>query len=277
MASPLLEQRHHHLSLKTPRGLIVNADATRMAQVLSNLVANAAKYTSQGGEIEIEATPSGDEVVIRVRDNGDGIPPDLLPHVFDLFVQAKRTLARSEGGLGIGLALVKNLVSLHGGAVTATSEPGRGSEFTVTLPRFTRSSAPRMTAQVSPLLPAAKSGKRVLVVDDNRDFAEMLVSTLTTLGYEVTMAADAVTALGLLREFQAEAAVLDLGLPVLDGFELARRIREEFPTNTPRLIAVTGYGQQHDRARTADVGFADHLVKPIDIRAMVAALERTDA
>ncbi len=277
MASPLLEQRHHSLSLRVPRGLIVNADAARMAQIVSNLVTNAAKYTPHGGEIEVEATSQGADVVICVRDNGDGIAPDLLPRVFELFVQAKRTIARSEGGLGIGLALVKNLVTLHGGAVTATSELGKGSEFTVTLPRFAQVPAPRRTAQIAALLPAARSGKRVLVVDDNPDFAEMLVSTLSTLGYEVTMASDAVTALEQLREFQVEAAVLDLGLPVLDGFELARKIREEFPTNTPRLIAVTGYGQEHDRARTADVGFADHLVKPIDIRAMVAALERPNA
>lgn len=277
MASPLLEQRHHHLSLNVQRGLMVNADPGRMAQVISNLLSNAAKYTPQSGRIEVSATSNGHDVVIQVRDNGDGIPPDLLPHVFDLFVQAKRTIARSEGGLGIGLALVKNLVTLHGGAVTATSVLGQGSEFTVTLPRFLQTSAARATGEQAPLLPAARSGKRVLVVDDNRDFAEMLGTTLTALGYEVTMASDGVTALQMLRDFQAEAAVLDLGLPVLDGFELARKIQEEFPTNTPRLIAVTGYGQQHDRERSADVGFTDHLVKPIDIRAMVAAIERPSA
>ncbi len=274
IVSPLLEQRHHRLTMTVPRGLTVNADSARLAQIVSNLLSNAAKYTRPNGHIELRASGTADEVVIQVRDNGEGISPDLLPRIFDLFVQGKRTFDRSDGGLGIGLSLVNNLVALHGGSASVTSNgiPGDGSEFTIRLPRFVRVVA---TEQVSrDALPGAPMRKRVLVVDDNRDFAEMLAATLATLGYEVTMAGDAIDALERLKNFEAEAAVLDLGLPVLDGFELARRIQQEFPDRTPRLIAVTGYGQQHDRDRSAGVGFADHLVKPIDIGAVVAALER---
>lgn len=279
MASPLFEQRHHQLSMQVERGLVVNGDPGRLAQIVSNLLSNAAKYTRPNGLIAIEARADAAEVVIQVRDNGEGIAAELLPQVFELFVQGKRTFDRAEGGLGIGLSLVKNLVTLHGGVVTATSPgtPGKGSEFTVRLPRLIQATAPDPANNASLGPGSAKGRKRVLVVDDNRDFAEMLTSMLGALGYDVTMAGDAVSALEVLRNFSAEAAVLDLGLPVLDGFELARKIREEFPNRTPRMIAVTGYGQQHDRERSADVGFADHLVKPIDINAMVAALERANA
>jgi PAS domain S-box-containing protein len=279
MVSPLLEQRHHRLVMTVPRGLMVNADPARLAQIVSNLLSNAARYTRPNGQIAVEATASGSDVAICVRDNGEGIPPDLLPRVFDLFVQGRRTLDRSEGGLGIGLALVKNLVALHGGTVTVASAgvPGQGSAFTVRLPRFDHAALAGGRAEVAAAPEVARTGKRVLVVDDNRDFAEMLASTLTAVGYEVTIAFDGVSALERLREHPVEAAVLDLGLPVLDGFELARKIRELFPARTPRLIAVTGYGQPHDRERSADTGFADHLVKPIDMKAMVAALERPGA
>ncbi len=272
MASPLLEQRLHELSLTVPQGLTIHADPARMAQVIANLLTNAAKYTQRKGQIAVDASAENGQVQIRVRDNGSGIDPELLPRVFDLFAQGRRTFDRSEGGLGIGLALVKNLVSMHGGTVEVTSTVGVGSEFTVRLPLHT---AATTSASSSDAPTASRAGKRrILVVDDNRDFAEMLADSLTSMGYQVALASDAVTALERLRDFHAEAALLDLGLPVLDGFELARQIRAQFPDRTPRLIAVTGYGQRHDRDRSADVGFADHLVKPIDLDAMVSAIER---
>jgi PAS domain S-box-containing protein len=277
MASPLLEQHRHRLTMKVSRGITVNADPSRLAQVISNLLTNAAKYTRPNGHVELEVTRGASDVFIHVRDNGQGISPELLPRVFDLFTQGKRTFDRSEGGLGIGLALVKNLVTLHGGEVSVASTVGTGSEFTVRLPLHAQASVERPRASGVAAPRVGKHAKRVLVVDDNRDFAEMLASSLTALGYEVSTASDGVIALERLREFPAEAAVLDLGLPVIDGFELARQIREQFPSRIPRLIAVTGYGQQHDRERTAEVGFADHLVKPIDMKAMVAALERPPA
>ncbi|MCW5801362.1 MAG: PAS domain S-box protein [Deltaproteobacteria bacterium] len=274
MASPLLEQYHHKLTMRVPRGLVVQADPARLAQVISNLLTNAAKYTRPNGQIDVDAAAVGADVVVHVRDNGQGIDPELLPHVFDLFIQGKRSFDRAEGGLGIGLALVKNLVTLHGGGVTVTSTLGAGSEFVVRLPSYAQAALGPHGDPAHAATPT--NAKRVLVVDDNRDFAEMLASSLAALGYEVDMALDGVSALEHLRVFPAEAAVLDLGLPVLDGFELARKIREQFAGRMPRLIAVTGYGQQHDRERTADVGFADHLVKPIDIKEMVAAIERPE-
>jgi PAS domain S-box-containing protein len=276
MASPLLEQRHHQLLMQVPRGLTVNADPGRIAQVIANLLTNAAKYTRPNGRVQIKAEATSSSVLLRVRDNGQGIDAELLPRVFDLFTQGRRTFDRAEGGLGIGLALVKNLVALHGGVARVTSEVGAGTEFTIELPLHAGAVlAPPRSEAVQ--LPTRRTTTRVIVVDDNRDFAEMLVSSLSSLGYEVTMACDGPSALERLRTFPAEVAVLDLGLPVIDGFELARQIREEFSTRMPRLVAVTGYGQQHDRERTAKLGFVAHLVKPIDMNAVVAAVENSIA
>lgn len=275
IVSPLLEQRRHQLLINATRGIRVNADPSRLTQVVSNLLTNAAKYTAPGGRVEISCGAKGDEVFISVRDNGEGIESDLLPRVFDQFVQGERTFDRGQGGLGIGLALVKNLVTLHGGTVAASSVVGRGSEFTVRLPRLTaraESSNDAASDVVRDATPA-KTRKRVLVVDDNEDFADMLATSLTTVGYEVTMALDGASAMQRVREFRPEAAVLDLGLPVLNGFELAQKIREEFADAAPRLIAVTGYGQLHDRQRAQEVGFVEHLVKPVDMNAMLAAIE----
>ena len=219
------------------------------------------------------AVRDGDRAVIRVRDDGEGITPELLPLVFDIFVQGKRTLARSEGGLGLGLAIVKKLVAMHGGTVTASSEgPGRGSEFVVRMPV----AAPPSSQLPDPRThtPAVRCApRRVLVVDDNEDAAEMLTAGLRQLGYDVTLALDSGSALERLREFHAEVAVLDLGLPVVDGFELARRIRATYADRLPRLVALTGYGQIHDLARSSAAGFDAHLTKPVDMSAVVAAVE----
>jgi len=274
MASPLLEQRGQQLVVSAPTGgLSLKADPLRMAQVVANLLTNAAKYTPPGGHVWLSAAREGGEAVIRVRDDGEGIAADLLPNLFDLFVQGARTIARSEGGLGLGLALVKSFVTLHGGTVSAASQgPGQGSEFVVRLPA--------LRGSVSEPLPAAldaphvlPSGKRVLVVDDNRDAGEMLAELLRTLGHDVELAEDGPSALSTLKAFTPDVAILDLGLPVMDGFELARRIRQEHAAPRPRLIALTGYGREGDIAQTRACGFDVHLVKPVNVPVLVAALD----
>ena len=274
MASPLLEQRNQQLLVTAPKdGLLIDADPLRMAQVVSNLLTNAAKYTPAGGHVWLNAELEGTDAVIRVRDDGEGIGPDLLPHVFDLFVQGPRTIARSEGGLGLGLALVKNLVALHGGTVAARSEGrGRGSEFVVRVPAL--AGAPRPVEASSPTVQVAgRAGKRILVVDDNADARELLGEMLREMGHDVELAFDGPSALDKLKMFAAEVAILDLGLPVMDGFELASRIVDT-QAPRPRLVALTGYGQESDIARTRAVGFDVHLVKPVNLSLLLSAIDR---
>jgi len=263
--APLLEQRHHGLVLAVPgEGLVVDADETRLTQVVSNLLANAARYTEPNGRIEIVAAREGGEVVLRVRDNGKGIEPSLLPHVFEMFVQGARGSDRAEGGLGLGLALVQTLTALHGGTVSARSEgAGRGSELTVRLPAFAPSAAPAPAYAIESQRIAAR-GQRVLIVDDNRDAAEMISDLLSEAGYEVRLAADPSTALSLADAFHPQIAILDIGLPVMDGYALGRELRARQPDAPPLLIALTGYGQEQDRRRSTDAGFTLHLVKPVD-------------
>ncbi len=278
MASPLLEQRAHHLVVSVAQpdlqpALMVNADPLRLAQVLANLLTNAAKYTPPHGHVWLTAALEGESVVIRVRDDGDGISPELLPRVFDLFVQGSRTAARSEGGLGLGLALVKSFVALHEGTVVAASEGlGKGSEFVVRIPAL-RDTAATATRPLRDVPSGVSRGRRILVVDDNEDARELLAELLRSLGHEVAVAEDGPTALEQLREFAAEVAILDLGLPVMDGFELARRVREQQGPAAPRLIALTGYGLDRDLAQTRAAGFAVHLVKPVDAADLVSAIE----
>jgi signal transduction histidine kinase len=272
MASPLLEQRRHHLTVSVARGgLPLDADDARLAQVVANLLTNAAKYTEPGGEISIAATVEDGEVVIRVRDNGRGIAGEMLSRIFELFVQGQRSPDRAEGGLGLGLALVRSLVELHGGSVSAHSDgPGCGSEFVVRLPEApVESAAPDVAAVVSPA-GGFSPQKRVLLVDDNGDAAELLGEVLRSAGHQVAIAHDGPEALGLLQQFHPEVAVLDIGLPVMDGYELARRLRKSF--RQLRCIAVTGYGQETDRARSRQAGFELHLVKPVDVSALLQAV-----
>ena len=278
MVSPRLTQRAQHLSVTVPKtGLRVSADPMRMAQVLANLLDNAAKYTTPGGRVWVSAARDGASVVIRVRDDGGGIAPELLPKVFDLFVQGAQSVERPEGGLGLGLALVKSFVLLHGGSVSAASDgPGHGSEFVVRLPLLaTAEMTARPVAEASAL--PALQGKRILVVDDNEDAGEMLAEVLRTMGHEVQVALDGPTALRQLRAFPAEVAILDLGLPVMDGFELARQVRAQQTNARPRLIAVTGYGRDRDIAESRSAGFDVHLVKPVDITTLVNALDPAPA
>jgi PAS domain S-box-containing protein len=258
----LLEQRRHELVLTVPpSGLLVDADEVRLTQVVSNLLTNAARYTEPGGRVEVMGAREGDEVVLRVRDNGAGIAAELLPHVFEMFVQGSRP-DRGQGGLGLGLALVQSLTALHGGSVEARSEgTGRGSEFTVRLPASRATAAPPEGDGDDH---ASSRGQRVLVVDDNRDGAEMIADLLEDAGFEVQLAGDPLQAISLAQAFRPQVAILDIGLPVMDGYALGRELRARLGDAPPILIALTGYGQEQDRRRSAEAGFTLHLVKPVD-------------
>jgi CheY-like chemotaxis protein len=280
MSSPLLEQRTHTLKVEVPRrGLAVRGDPTRLSQIVSNLLVNAAKYTPPAGRIDVRAHHDDGDVVLRVIDNGMGIAPEALPRIFDLFVQGRQAIDRSEGGLGLGLTIVRSLVERHRGSVSAYSAgTGRGSEFVVRLPRVLSDTA--LAASTSRTVTAARSSEassnavRILIVDDNEDAAEMLATLLDARGYLTRIAHDAPTALRVAEEFAPRIACLDIGLPVMDGYELAVRLRELPGLADIRLIALTGYGQDSDRQRTREAGFHHHLVKPVDLDAVEAAVEQ---
>ncbi|HEX4382057.1 MAG TPA: ATP-binding protein, partial [Myxococcales bacterium] len=279
-ASPLLEQHRHVLSVAVPQhGLLVNADAPRLAQVAANLLTNAAKYTPNGGRVWVSAQADGGEAVLTVRDSGIGIEKEMLGRIFEPFTQERQALDRSQGGLGLGLAIVRSLVSLHGGSVSAQSE-GRekGTQFIVRLPLASgRTETPSRTQPVAPTV-AASGAQRILIVDDNEDAAEMLAEMLSAESFSVRYALDGPSGLSLAAEFKPDVAILDIGLPVMDGFELASRFLDNPLLKRTRLIALTGYGQPEDRARSAAAGFAAHLVKPVDrdkLRAAISGLSRS--
>ena len=247
--------------------ILLEADPTRLEQVLWNLLNNAIKYTEPGGLIRLEAAQKAGEAVVRVRDTGIGIMPEMLPHIFQMFVQAEHRSDRSKGGLGIGLCLVKTLVELHGGTIAAHSEgAGRGTEFTVRLPALppSRAEASPAGAAPGPGAEAGPTGHRILVVDDNVDAARSLARVLTRLhGQEVEVAHDGPSALATAQAFRPEIVLLDIGMPVMDGFEVARRLRSRPEFARTRLIALTGWGQEADRQRSKEAGFDAHLVKPV--------------
>jgi signal transduction histidine kinase/CheY-like chemotaxis protein len=276
VASPLLEQRTQTLTIEAPKsGLLVDGDSARLTQIVSNLLTNASKYTAPGGHITVSVTSENGEAVVRVRDNGVGIAADVLPHVFDLFVQGGQAIDRAEGGLGLGLAIVRSLTERHGGSVSAHSDgPGKGSVFVVRLPIAL---TPPSTAHTVPcdeaLADAAATGIKVLIVDDNVDAAEMLAHALGLNGHHTWIAHDGPDALRKAVAAQPAAAFLDIGLPVMDGYELATRLRETPGLERIRLVAVTGYGQESDRQRSAAAGFHHHLVKPVDLDDVNAVLE----
>ena len=265
-AQPLIDAQGHRLDISLPQeSLLLSADPVRLAQVIGNLLTNATKYTEASGHILLSARRDGGTAVLRVRDTGIGIAPDMLPHVFDLFVQVDHAASRSQGGLGIGLTLVKNLVEMHGGTVEAHSGGlGRGSEFVVRLPLAApghRDSGDNPAGGRRPE-PTRQSGRRVMVVDDNRDAAESLAMLLGLQGHEVTVAHDGPSALELAQSFRPAAVFLDLGMPGMDGYEVARRLRRQPGLEGVVLAALTGWGQPEDRRRTAEAGFDHHLVKP---------------
>ena len=266
----LIESRHHELTVSMPDDpIFLEADAARLEQVVSNLLNNAAKYTEPGGKIELEAGREGDEASVRVRDTGIGIAPDLLPRVFDLFTQAERSLDRSQGGLGIGLTLVRRLVELHDGSVSVSSPGvGRGSEFTVRLPASPAPVDPNGEHPGPGTVPAETTPKRVLVVDDNEDGARLLARLLRASGHHAELAHDGPTALDAAIATPPDVVFLDIGLPGMDGFEVARRLRRLDGPNRALLVALTGYGREDDMRRSREAGFDLHMVKPVDPQAL---------
>ncbi len=263
-ARPLMNQHHHELIVSvSPQPIWVYADPARLEQVVVNLLNNAAKYTANGGTIAISVQRVGDEAVLRVRDSGVGIAAELLPHIFELFTQAERSLDRSQGGLGIGLSLVQRLVEMHHGKVEVTSTLGQGSEFIVHLPiMFAPATSPPLPKQIVPV--SSVSALRILVVDDNTDSAQSLGLLLEATGHEVQLAYDGPTALKTIMKDKPHVVFLDIGLPGLDGYEVAKAIRAQSTLKNIVLVAMTGYGRAADLLRSDEAGFNHHLVKPAD-------------
>jgi len=263
-ARSLIDQRKHELTVSLPAQAIwLYADAARLEQVVVNLLTNAAKYTDQGGHVWLTLQQEGEEAVLRVRDTGVGIAPEILPRIFDLFTQAERSLERSQGGLGIGLALVQRIVEMHGGTVEASSALGQGSEFVVRLPVV---SPPEPRPSSPPTEKAQPSGPslRVLVVDDNVDTVTTLASLVKESGHDVRTAYDGSAVLEAALDYRPNVVLLDIGLPGLNGFEVAKRLRQQPALQNTVLVALTGYGQESDRQRSREAGFDHHLVKPGD-------------
>ncbi|HZT02679.1 MAG TPA: response regulator [Steroidobacteraceae bacterium] len=289
---PLFDEHRHQLTLELPEpGVHVFGDPTRLTQAIANVLGNAAKYTDAGGQISLTTVVREGDVEIRIRDNGIGIRPELLPHVFELFTQIDRQDGRAQGGLGIGLALVQRLVQMHQGEVTAVSEgPGKGSEFVIRLPRLltekepvgqphvipVSSSAAEVAAVVAPLAgaSAARLARRILIADDNNDALESLATLLQLSGHEVFTATNGGTALQSAERHRPEVALLDIGMPMLDGYEVAKRIRAQPWGQRITLVALTGWGQDSDRRRSREAGFDSHLVKPLDLETLTDLLAR---
>ena len=277
---PLIAEQRHELQLEISEdSLEVEGDLTRLTQVLGNLLNNAAKYTDPGGRIVLSAARHGNDVEIRVRDTGIGIPPELLPRLFQLFTQVDAAAHRAQGGLGIGLALVRQLVQMHGGSVTAYSDgPDQGSEFLIRLPLRLRQTREIMSSgTTTKSMNGSKSGHRILLADDNRDALDSLATLLQCDGHEVHTAGDGAEALAVAAECRPDVVLLDIGMPKLDGYEVARRIRAEPWGKATVLIALTGWGQDEDRRRSREVGFDSHLVKPLDPEALSNMLARLPA
>jgi signal transduction histidine kinase len=292
---PLFDEHKHQLTLELPEPRVkVFGDSTRLTQAIANVLGNAAKYTDEGGQIMVSATVRDADVEIHIRDNGIGIRPELLPHVFELFTQLDRDDGRTQGGLGIGLALVQRLVQMHGGDVSAASEgPGKGSEFVIRLPLLREEEdAPvavkpepivevlatesGMGSVVTPLVTAsaARLARRILIADDNNDALESLATLLQLSGHEVFTATNGGTALQSVERHLPEVVLLDIGMPMLDGYEVARRIRAQPWGQRITLVALTGWGQDSDRRRSREAGFDSHLVKPLDLETLTDLLAR---
>jgi PAS domain S-box-containing protein len=276
---PLIEAAGHELTVSLPPGpVVLDADLTRLAQVLANLLTNSAKYTERGGRIWLSAERRDGEVTVSVRDTGIGIPAEALPRIFDMFSQVDRSIERTTGGLGIGLALVKGLVEMHGGTVTAESAgPGRGSTFTVRLPLPGTPSRDTAAAPADERPDASRPKRRVLVVDDHRDAAESLAILLRLLGDEVATAHDGVTAVETAERFRPEVILMDVGMPRLSGYEATRRIREQPWSRGVIILAVTGWGQEADRRQSRAAGCDGHLVKPVELADLERVLESLKA
>jgi CheY-like chemotaxis protein/two-component sensor histidine kinase len=274
VVDPLFREKRHKVSIASGyQALHVLGDNARLVQCVGNVLTNSAKYTDPDGEIQIRSYSDGKQAVLEITDNGLGISPDLLPRIFDLFVQSERTLDRSLGGLGIGLSVVKRLVEMHGGAVTARSAGiGLGSVFEIRLPMIERQQpAPGRDShpQAAP--------QRILIVDDNVDAADTLALLLAIEGHDTKVAYDSTAALNTARTFLPDVVLLDIGLPGMNGYEVAEAMRSMTELNGVRLIALTGYGKSEDQQRTKAAGFDEHLVKPVDPSTLARALLRTTA
>jgi CheY-like chemotaxis protein/anti-sigma regulatory factor (Ser/Thr protein kinase) len=263
-ARPVIEELGHKLNVQLPkRPVVLEADPTRLAQVISNLLNNAAKYMQRGGKVDLTAERHGSSVVISVKDSGIGIPADMLDRIFDMFIQVDGSLERSHGGLGIGLTLVRRLVEMHGGTVEARSDgPDRGSEFVVRLPIVL--GLLKEPSESNGQSIAGRAKRRILVVDDNKNAAQMLGMLLKALGNDVRTVFDGLAALEMAAQFRPDVVLLDIGMPKLDGYETARRIRREPWGKNMILAALTGWGQEEDKRRTREAGFDHHFVKPVE-------------
>jgi PAS domain S-box-containing protein len=272
-AAPLMDGAGHKLHLQLPdEPLWVNGDLHRLTQLATNLLNNAARYTPQGGEILLAVRAAGSQVRLQVRDNGRGIEPELLERIFDMFVQGRPPLQRVAGGLGIGLALSRKIAELHGGSLDARSDgPGKGSEFTLRLPAATL--AARRSEQDAGISFASGGTRRILVVDDNVDAARSLEMLLRSLGHETLVVHDGADALRAAPEYRPSIVLLDIGMPGLDGYEVARRLRAMEGGESLRIVAVTGWGQDSDREKSREAGFDLHLVKPVEPRELVRVLD----
>jgi signal transduction histidine kinase/ActR/RegA family two-component response regulator len=261
----MIDERRHDLTVSLPAQVIwLHADSARLEQIVVNLLGNAAKYTEPGGHVWLSVEQRDSECVLRVRDNGVGIDPELLPHVFDLFTQGKRSLARSQGGLGIGLALVKQLVEMHQGQVECRSTVGKGSEFTVVLPVVPVPEVKLSSSVTEPNIPAVRR-LRILIVDDNVDTVDSLALLLRALGHDVREAYDGLGVVDSAIDFKPHIILLDIGLPGIDGYELAKRIRERNTLKNIVLVALTGYGHESAIQQSIDSGFDHHMTKPADL------------
>jgi signal transduction histidine kinase/ActR/RegA family two-component response regulator len=270
---PVIDAGRHVMTIDVPAKLPkVNGDGIRLAQVFANLLNNAAKYTDDGGRIHVAAWQDGDEVVVAIRDTGIGIPAEMLPRVFDMFTQVRRTSRRAQGGLGVGLTLVRSLIELHGGRVIARSEGlGKGSEFLVRLPVAKGDAAARSALESVPQR-ALLLHQRILVVDDNRDAADSLAMLLRLMGADVRVAYGGEDAVRGASSHCPAVMFVDIGMPDLDGYEVARRIRNDPGCTKASLVALTGWGQAEDRRRSSEAGFDHHLVKPVDLEVLEAVL-----
>jgi len=271
---PLIKVREHQLVLRIPPEVLqVDGDPTRLTQALGNVLGNAAKYTDCGGRIELICARQGTEVEIRVRDNGIGIPAELLPRIFDLFTQFDRRSDDSVGGLGIGLALVRRLVEMHGGSVTASSNgDGAGSDFVIRLPLLAEGALCDEDQLEAPPVDTLSVPRRILLADDNADALESLATVLRLRGHQVFSAPNGAIALETAARHMPEVALLDIGMPLIDGYEVARRIRAQAWGKGVTLVAITGWGQESDRVRSQEAGFNTHLVKPLDLDKLTALL-----
>jgi len=272
IARPVIEARHHALSVECPAGTELYADPLRLAQVIANLLTNAAKYTNPHGQIRIAGQCNGGELILNVSDTGIGISAEMLPRIFEMFVQVKSVLDKSEGGLGIGLALARGLAELHGGSLDAHSAGlGSGSTFTLRLP-LQQAPAAAASDDVSTVVAARGPARRILVADDNVDSADSLAMLLRLEGHEVEVVHDGVEAVRRLEGFRPQFALIDIGMPKINGYEVARRTRAERWGASMQLIALTGWGQEQDRREALEAGFNHHLVKPVDMAILLQKL-----